>query len=232
MVHKFIDRCKETTSTTGTGNLTLTGAVAGFVSVSNSSTGLTSNGDTSCFCAEAGAQWEVFLGTRVSATELARTTLLASSTGSTINFSSAPTVFATVPAAELKLSADKVSAYLAGAANSTTAGWQKVPIDTAEYDTNSLFSAGSNRITIKKAGYYQVTWHARMGTSATFSAAVYKNAALLVRYGEYANELSRGGSMLVQLAVGDTLELWAYAASVRAFTTGQLDTFIQAVGPL
>ena len=232
MAHKVIDRCKETTSSTGTGNLTLTGAVSGFVSMANAATGLTSNGDTGWFCAEAGAQWEVFLGTRISATELERTTLLASSTGSTVSFTAAPTVFSTIPASELKQSADKVSAYLSSAANSTNAGWQKVPIDTAEYDTNSLFSSGSNKITIKKAGYYQVTWNARMGTSATFSSVVYKNAGSMVRYGEYANELSRGGSTLVQLAVGDTLELWVYAATVRAFTTGPIDTFIQAVGPL
>jgi hypothetical protein len=65
--------------------------------MANAATGLTSNGDTGWFCAEAGAQWEVFLGTRISATELARTTVLSSSTGSTINFSTPPVVFSTVP---------------------------------------------------------------------------------------------------------------------------------------
>lgn len=232
MAHKVIDRCKETSSTTGTGNLTLTGAVSGFVSMANAATGLTSNGDTGWFCAEAGTQWEVFLGTRVSATELARTTLLASSTGNTINFSTPPVVFSTVPASELRPSADAVSAYRSSAVNSTSAGWQKVAINTAEYDTNSLFDAANSKIVFKKAGYYQVTWHARMGTSATFSSTIYKNGSSLMRYGEYVNELSRGGGMLVYFGIGDYLELYIYAATVRAVTTGALDTFVQAVGPL
>ena len=88
MAHKVIDRCKETTSSTGTGNLTLTGAVSGFVAMASA---LTSNGDTSWFCAENGTEWEVFLGTRVSATELARTTVLSSSnSGSAVSFTAAP----------------------------------------------------------------------------------------------------------------------------------------------
>ena len=40
MAHKLIDRCKETTSTTGTGTLTLTGAVTGYVAMADATNGL------------------------------------------------------------------------------------------------------------------------------------------------------------------------------------------------
>ncbi len=73
MAHKVIDRCKETTSTTGTGTLTLTGAATGYVAMADATAGLTTDGDTSWFCAENGAEWELFLGTRVDSTHLART---------------------------------------------------------------------------------------------------------------------------------------------------------------
>ena len=113
MTHKVIDRCKETTSTTGTGTLTLTGAVSGFVAVANATIGLTVDGDTSWFCAENGAEWEVFLGTRVDATHLARTTVISSSNaGAAVSFTAAPTVFSTVPAAKLSTVGPAFRAYL------------------------------------------------------------------------------------------------------------------------
>lgn len=84
------DRVKESTTTTGTGTLTLAGAVTGFQSFS-----AIGNANT-CYCCcyavnAAGnptGEWELFLGTyTASGTTLARTTLIASSTGSAINFS-------------------------------------------------------------------------------------------------------------------------------------------------
>jgi len=84
------DRVKETTTTTGTGTLTLGGAVTGFqtfAAIGNANTCY-----CCCYAVDANGlptgQWEVFLGTyTASGTTLARTTLIASSTGSAINFS-------------------------------------------------------------------------------------------------------------------------------------------------
>lgn len=230
MAHVIADRIKENASTSGTGTFTLSGAVSGFKTMASR---LTTNGDTMWYCAFSGAEWEVGIGTRGTSTTLSRTTVLASSNADAlVNFTNPPVVFSTLPASEIKQSADKVNAYLSSAANSTTDGWQKVPIAAAEYDTNSLLDTTNKRIVAKKPGYYQTNYHVRMGTSATFSAMLYKNGAALVRYGEYVNELSRGGSLMVYLAKDDYLELWAYAATVRAFTTGVTDTFLQVVGPL
>ena len=84
------DRVKETTVTTGTGTLTLGGAVTGFQSFSAIGDGNTAY--CCCYAVDANGiptgQWEVFLGTyTASGTTLARTTLIASSTGSAVNFS-------------------------------------------------------------------------------------------------------------------------------------------------
>lgn len=241
MVHKVIDRCKETTSTTGTGNLTLTGAVAGFVSVANSTTGLTSNGDTSWFCAEAGAQWEVFLGTRVSATELARTTLLASSSGSTINFTSAPTVFATVPASEF--APPVFSAYRSGNQTGLTNNtYLKVQLNAEEFDTAGCFDSATNyRHTPTRAGYYRYEWAIDCrGTSLTVGhSQLWKNGAKIKNgsWGAHSSavSLSTGSALVYMNGSTDYVELYGYtsASSGNLFSSGSDNTYLSGsyVGP-
>ena len=80
------DRVKETTTTTGTGSLTLAGAVTGYQSFSSA----IGNGNTTYYAIylDGGSEWEVGLGTYVSAgNSIARSTILSSSTGGTVNFS-------------------------------------------------------------------------------------------------------------------------------------------------
>lgn len=79
------DRVKETSTTTGTGSLTLGGAVTGYQSFSSA----IGNGNTTYYAIylDGGSEWEVGLGT-VSAGTLARTTVYASSNGgSLVDFS-------------------------------------------------------------------------------------------------------------------------------------------------
>ena len=78
------DRVKETSSTTGTGSLTLTGAVTGYQSFNAA----LSNGDTTYYVIENPntSEWETGLGTFTSPSTLARTTVLSSSTGSAVSF--------------------------------------------------------------------------------------------------------------------------------------------------
>lgn len=89
------DRVKETTTTTGTGSLTLAGAVSGYQSFST-----IGNGNSTFYTIDGGGQWEVGVGTYTSSgTSLSRDTVLASSTGSLVNLSSGTkTVFVTYPA--------------------------------------------------------------------------------------------------------------------------------------
>jgi hypothetical protein len=80
------DRVKETTTTAGTGTITLAGAATGFQSFS-----VIGNGNTTYYCiaGQGTNEWEVGIGTYTSAgTTLARTTVLASSNaGSLVTFS-------------------------------------------------------------------------------------------------------------------------------------------------
>ena len=68
------DRVQETTTTTGTGTLTLGGAVTGYQTFSSA----IGNGNTCYYAIDGGSEWEVGLGT-VGAGTLARNTVLESS---------------------------------------------------------------------------------------------------------------------------------------------------------
>jgi hypothetical protein len=89
------DRVKETTSTTGTGTLTLTGASDGFQSFS-----VIGDGNTTYYAIISGNDWEVGIGTyTASGTTLSRDTVLESSnSGSAVNLTAAAEVFVTYPA--------------------------------------------------------------------------------------------------------------------------------------
>lgn len=222
MAHKVIDRCKETTSTTGTGNLTLTGAVTGFVSMANAATGLTSNGDTGWFCAEAGAQWEVFLGTRISATELARTTVLSSSTGSTINFSTPPVVFSTVPGEKISTIGPAFKADRITTDQTVTSGaWVKVQLNGETFDIGGCFDSATNyRFTPNVAGYYQISFTLDTGATSAGTTAlsrVDKNGSPYL-YGAYVTMqgsvegVSSGAGLVYMNGTTDYIELWGLVA--------------------
>lgn len=92
------DRVKETTTTAGTGTVTLLGAATGFQSFS-----AIGNANTTYYCiaGQTGSEWEVGVGTYTSSgTTLSRDTVLASSnSGSLVNFSAGTKdVFVTYPA--------------------------------------------------------------------------------------------------------------------------------------
>ena len=91
------DRVQETTTTTGTGSVTLLGSVTGYQSFS-----VIGNTNTTFYCIadQGGANWEVGIGTySTTGPTLARTTVLSSSnSGSLVNFTAGTkTVFVTYP---------------------------------------------------------------------------------------------------------------------------------------
>lgn len=88
MAHLVRDRVKETSTTTGTGSFTLSGAVTGYDSWSGAGF---ANNDTGYYCIEhqSANEWEVGLGTWTTGGVLVRTTVLDGSNGtSAVNFSS------------------------------------------------------------------------------------------------------------------------------------------------
>lgn len=92
------DRVKESTTTTGTGTLTLAGAATGFQRFQD----VMATGDTCYYCisSSSGSEWEVGIGSLASSTTLSRDTILASSnSGSAVSLSAGTKdVFLTVPA--------------------------------------------------------------------------------------------------------------------------------------
>lgn len=90
------DRVQETTTTTGTGTVTLAGAVTGYQTFA-----AVGNANTTYYTIAGGAEWEVGIGTYTSSgTTLSRTTVLSSSnSGSLVSFSvGTKNVFVTYPA--------------------------------------------------------------------------------------------------------------------------------------
>ena len=93
------DRVKETTTTTGTGTVTLGGAVSGFDTFA---AGI-GNSNTTYYCIQLAAEFEVGLGTLAAdSSTLARTTVISSSNSdNAVNFSAgAKNVFCTLPASK------------------------------------------------------------------------------------------------------------------------------------
>lgn len=93
------DRVLETCNSPGTGSVTLLGAPAGYQTF-NAAIG-TGNTCYYTIADQTGSNWEVGVGTFTAPATLARTTVLASSTGSLINFSTGTqNVFETYPASK------------------------------------------------------------------------------------------------------------------------------------
>jgi len=144
------DRVQDTTTTTGTGNVTLSGSPpAGYQSFA---TGV-GNSNTTYYTITGGSEWEVGIGTYISAsTALSRDTVLASSnSGNLVNFSAGTkTVFVTYPAEKsvnqdaagnvnINITGNAATATKATNLNDGTAG--AIPYQSASNVTAFLASA-------------------------------------------------------------------------------------------
>lgn len=142
----YKDRVQETTTTTGTGTLTLAGAVSGFQAFS-----AVGDGNTCIYCIEdANGAWEVGVGTyTLSGTTLARTTLLASSTGSAISLSSGThKVYVTADASQLQSAFESGASIVPGGRLTLESG---VPVSTtSQTDKTTIYYTPyvHNRITL------------------------------------------------------------------------------------
>jgi hypothetical protein len=100
MAFVIADRVRETSTSTGTGNFTLGGAVTGYQTFAS----VLATADTTYYTIadQGGANWEVGIGTFTSPSTLARTTILSSSNGgSVVTFTSGTKdVFISLPASK------------------------------------------------------------------------------------------------------------------------------------
>lgn len=144
------DRVQDTTTSTGTGNVTLSGSPpAGYQSFGAA----IGNGNTTYYTITGGSEWEVGIGTYISAsTALSRDTVLSSSnSGNLVNFSAGTkTVFVTYPAEKsvnqdaagnvnINITGNAATATKATNLNDGTAG--AIPYQSASNVTAFLASA-------------------------------------------------------------------------------------------
>lgn len=152
------DRVKETTTTTGTGNVTLAGAVSQFKAFS----AVCANGDTFHYAivGQTGTEWEVGLGTYVSATPAVnRTTVLASSnSNAAVSFSAGTKdVFITI-AADTVVS--KLGDTMTGTLNGTNVAYFKSVTMSGGLDTILNDFNGESTNAFASGGLYGLQFHA------------------------------------------------------------------------
>jgi hypothetical protein len=154
------DRVKDTSTTTGTGNITVSGSAPfGYRTFST----VMSVGDTFYYAiqGQATAEWEIGVGTYASSNQFARTTVLASSaSGSAVSFSSGTkNVFITLAATRtLQL----------GPTDTLTAG--SVPYGTGS--ALAYTAAGTSGQFLKSNGAGAPTWVTASGTGTVTSVDV------------------------------------------------------------
>ena len=155
------DRVQETTTTTGTGTVTLAGAVTGFQDFS-----AIGDGNTCYYAITSGSDWEVGLGTyTASGTTLSRDTILESSNaGSAITLSDTSNVFVTYPAeksghkdATNTLYAEQVGASNGIFVNSTTVSANfTVPDDYHALSVGPVTVNGGVSVTVPSGSNWKV----------------------------------------------------------------------------
>ena len=226
------DRVKETTTTTGTGAITLAGAETNFVTFSSA----LSNGDTTYYAIidDTNNAFEVGLGTFSSGgNSITRTTVLASSnSGSAVDLSAGTKeVFVNYPAGKAVFLDASGDANFAGAVNITSTSALKLPAGTtAQRPTPAQGQIRYNTTTSGFEGYNGSAWtsvgaqfaYTRTNATATsgqttFSATyvagyvdVYLNGAKLVVGTDFT--ATNGSSVVLAsgATTGDSVEIIAY----------------------
>ena len=230
------DRIKEYTSSTGTGDFVTTGAVTGFATLSSV---LTANGDSAFYCAFNSTQWETGTLERVNSTTYQRVSLAASSSGGTVNFTTAPTLMLTIPARYFTpMWAPVLGQYRitdqTGVSNST---WTKVQFNSGIGSFASEGWDGTNyRFLPTFRGYWHFDWGVVCaGTSLSYGlSALYKNGSAIA-YGSTIKPTNTSeptvGSKIVYLnGTSDYVEVFGYvtASSGNKFSSGEANTFLTA----
>lgn len=150
------DRVKETTTTAGTGTITLAGASTGYQSFA-----VIGNGNTTYYtiAGQTTSEWEVGIGTYTSAgTTLSRDTVLSNSLGTTakINFSAGTKdVFVTYPASKSVYEDEGQAVYPGSGTAAIYLNSQNVTVNTTVASGYNGMSAGTvtvaNGITVTVA---------------------------------------------------------------------------------
>lgn len=168
MALALFDRVQETTTTSGTGTVTLAGAVAGFQSFA-----VVGNGNTCYYTIVDGSAWEVGIGTySTTGPTLARTTVLSNSDGNTspitLSSNSKP-VFLTYPA-EKSVNLD-ASGNVSALGTVSSGTWQGSTVGVAYGGTGVTASSGANSVVLRDANQNIAVNSVTQAVASTVSAA-------------------------------------------------------------
>lgn len=209
------DRVQETTTTTGTGTVTLAGAVSGFQSFS-----AIGDGNTTYYAIIDTTEWEIGIGTYTSSgTTLSRDTVLSSSnSGNLVNFSAgSKTVFVTYPTGRVVIG-DGTSIQVA---NSAT-----LPVANGGTGSNTATFSGANITSLNASSISSGTLGvARGGTgAATLDAnnVILGNGTSAVQFvapGTSSNVLTSNGTTWVSQAAGGGGGSFVFLGSGTAATS-------------
>ena len=196
------DRVQETSTTTGTGTLTLAGAVTQFQTFSSA----VGNGNTTYYTIynAGGSLWEVGIGT-VGAGTLARTTVLASSNaGSLVSFTGTLYVFCDYPASKsiyANSSGNVDGIQITNSAINSTSIGGTTPADGA-FDVLSS-NAGNINATLGATTPNAVT-----GTDITATGGVYAKTALSASYTDGVVLDYVSGQGRISVGTGDSVVIY------------------------
>jgi len=198
------DRVRETTTTTGTGTVTLGGAATGFQSFA-----VVGNGNTTYYviAGQGTSEWEVGIGTYTSAgTTLARTTVLASSNaGSAVNFSAGTKdVFVTYPAGK-SVNQDASGNVGIGTSSPTTRL-------TVLSSTNQGIAVNDG--TVNTILYNTGSANGTLGTTTNHPMAFYTNNAERMR-------IDSSGNVSITSAIAGAKSLYIYNSDAGAGSYAQ-----------
>jgi hypothetical protein len=205
------DRVQETSTTTGTGTLTLSGAASGYQSFSSA----IGNGNTTYYAISSGTDWEVGIGTVGSGTLSRDTVLESSNAGSLVDFiAGVKTVFCTYPA-ERSVNTEDIGVSI-----------QAYDADTAKYDdatanfTGTLQNGGSNVLVDTDIGSTVEAYDSTILKSASIGVTVQAYDADTAKYDDatanFTGTLQNGGSnVVVDTDIGSTVQ--AYDADTAKY---------------
>jgi hypothetical protein len=193
------DRVQETTTTSGTGSVTLLGAVSGFQSFA-----VVGNSNTTYYTITDGAAWEVGIGTySTSGPTLARTTVLSNSNGNT----SPITLSGGLAQVFVTYTAEK-SVNLDASGNVTPLGtiasgtWQGTTVGVSYGGTGVTASSGANSVVLRDANQNTSINNIFRNTTSTVSAG---GTTVLTAASSYTQVLTGTTTQTYQLPDATTL---------------------------
>jgi len=196
------DRVQETTTSTGTGSVTLLGAVTGYQTFA-----VIGNGNTTFYTIadQGGSNWEVGVGTySTTGPTLARTTVLASSnSGSLVNFSAGTkAVFVTYPS-EKSVNLD-ASGNVSALGTVSSGTWQGTTVGVAYGGTGVTASSGANSVVLRDANVNVSANNFLNGYTATTAAG---GTTVLTTASSYYQRLGGSTTQTYKLPDATTMAL-------------------------